>query len=100
MRRKILIAVLAPILALVMGLVTLWNWPAGFEWTVRRLGGLAFGLTTSTVPVGEQTWPVMERAADGSAPNLPPLLLLHGFGTSRPAGLIVPWHRRSKRSGI
>ena len=89
MRRKILIAVLAPILALVMGLVTLWNWPAGFEWTVRRLGGLAFGLTTSTVPVGEQTWPVMERAADGSAPGLPPLLLLHGFGTSKEAMTMV-----------
>ena len=97
MRRKILIAVLAPILALVMGLVTLWNWPAGFEWTVRRLGGLAFGLTTSTVPVGEQTWPVMERAADGSAPGLPPLLLLHGFGTSKEAMTMVAAMRPEQR---
>lgn len=97
MRRKLLIAVLTPVLALVVGLVALWNWPAGFEWTVRRLGGMAFGLTTSTVPVGEETWPVMERAADGSAPALPPLLLLHGFGTSKEAMTLVAAMRPEQR---
>jgi hypothetical protein len=54
MRRKILLAILAPIIALLVAVVALWNWPAGFEWTVRRLGGMAFGLETSTVLVGEQ----------------------------------------------
>lgn len=97
MRRKILIAVLTPIVALCIGLVTLWNWPAGFEWTIRKLGSIAFGLTSSTVAVGDQSWPVLERASDGTAPALPPLLLLHGFGTSKEAMTLVAAMRPEQR---
>ncbi len=97
MRRKVLIAVFTPVLALAVGLIVLWNWPAGFEWTIRRLGGLAFGLSTSSVPVGDASWPVMERAADGSAPDLPPFVLLHGFGTSKEAMTLVAAMRPEQR---
>ncbi|MBM4052347.1 MAG: alpha/beta fold hydrolase [Planctomycetes bacterium] len=97
MRRKILVALLAPIVAIVVGLVALWNWPAGFEWTVRRLSGLAFGLSTTSIVVGEQNWPVMERGADGSSPGLPPLLLLHGFGTSKEAMTLLAAMRPGQR---
>ncbi len=100
MRRTLIALVVAPI-ATLMGVsllvaIVLWNWPSGFEWCVRRLAATSFGLTERTVSVRGDLWPIMERAADGASPDLPPLLLLHGFGTSKEALTLVAAMRPSQ----
>jgi pimeloyl-ACP methyl ester carboxylesterase len=78
----------AVLITVVIGLGVVWFTPALFVPTVTRLARLAMGIDAREVMVSGRPWGYLESGpADGV-----PVLLLHGFGTSREAMMsLMPW---------
>jgi abhydrolase domain-containing protein 6 len=96
--RRRLQRVLAGMVALVVVLVAagsvVWFTPSLFVPLMTRVAYVALGLETGSVPVQGHAWGYL---ASGD-PARPPLLMLHGFGTSREAMMtMMPWFRDGHR---
>ena len=82
------------LLALLSALAIVWFTPSLFVTVAMRAAYLATGVRAESVQVQEHSWGYLE-AGDAAAP---PVVLLHGFGTSREAMLgLMPWLAASHR---
>ncbi|MDA0802683.1 MAG: alpha/beta hydrolase [Planctomycetota bacterium] len=84
----------------VASMIALWNWPAGFQWVSVRLACFATGMDVREVTIDGHVVPYLERpaiAARAAGAELPTVLCLHGFGTSKESSFLIsqmfPGHR-------
>jgi pimeloyl-ACP methyl ester carboxylesterase len=76
------------LITVAVGLGVVWFTPALFVPTVTRLARLAMGIDAREVMVSGRPWGYLESGPAEAAP----VLLLHGFGTSREAMMsLMPW---------
>lgn len=88
------VALVATLVALV-AVATVWFTPALFVPLAMRAAYLATGVRASEVQVEGRAWGYLET---GDA-DAPPVILLHGFGTSREAMLgLMPWLAGSRHA--
>ena len=82
------------LLVVATGLGVVWFTPALFVPTVTRLARLAMGIDAREVMVEGRPWGYLEAGPADAAP----VLLLHGFGTSREAMMsLMPWLSETHR---
>ena len=89
------------VIATVIG-VTIWNWPTGFYAVTTWLGRNATGLSLVMVDVNGDVTPTLEGGPDRSGTagksSRTPVLLLHGWGTSKEAMMAqMAWLGRDRR---
>jgi pimeloyl-ACP methyl ester carboxylesterase len=66
----------------------IWFTPDAFVPVMTRVARVALGISLREVTVGTRSWGYIESGR----PDAPPVLLLHGFGTSREAMMsLMPW---------
>jgi len=91
---RVLAWLAATVVLLVAGGSVVWFTPSLFVPLMTRVAYAALGLETGSVQVQGHAWGYL---AAGDSAN-PPLLMLHGFGTSREAMMtMMPWFREESR---
>lgn len=85
--RRTLITMLVLIAWICIGLVVLWNWPTGFHTVVTAIGRSVSGLRLEHITVDGQTVPFLSGGGQNDPLEMEraPVLLLHGWGTSKEA---------------
>lgn len=85
--RRTLITLLVLIGWILVGVVVLWNWPSGFHAAVSAIGRIASGLRLDSAEVDGRTVPFISGGGrfDPLQLERTPVLLLHGWGTSKEA---------------
>jgi len=84
------VMVLALLLAVAVGVtaVVLWNRPYAFMGAARGAARWWLGLTEHEIEIDGHRWPYLT----GGPPDAPPVVLLHGYGTSKDAMMsIMSW---------
>ena len=82
--------------------VILWNWPTGFYEVAAWLGRRAVGASLVAFDVNGDITPALDggptREGDGLGGERTPVLLLHGWGTSKEAMMAqMAWLSRDRR---
>lgn len=96
---RLVVGVAGVVVTLVMAGVVLWNWPAGFFAVSTWMARSAAGLELRFVDVAGDATPTLVGGGlvDGVDAN-PPVLLIHGWGTSKEAMLAqAAWLSRTRR---
>jgi len=85
--RRTVFTALVVVLWLLIGLVVLWNWPSGFHAAVSALGRVLAGLRLEHIQVQGRDTPFLAGGQENDPLEIErtPVLLLHGWGTSKEA---------------
>ncbi len=93
--RWVLRALFVVLLALVVAVCALWQWPAGFYGFSTFLGRIACGVRLESIVVNGTP---VATLTSSEKENATPILFLHGYGTSKEAMLMqMRWFSRSRR---
>jgi len=85
--RRTLITMLVLFAWICLGVVVLWNWPSGFHAVISAIGRSVSGLRLEYTEVEGQTVPFIAGGGQNDPLEMErtPVLLLHGWGTSKEA---------------